>query len=168
MIPQSLLSAMRTPGFWTRAFGETAPRDVEGVPIYDSNVFGTATIAVSRRRTLETDHDDSLTRWGLGLDRLGIARDGGDQRDPPYPDALRGIEVELIARAASIRQPALVHPGPVVALLARFAPVCDDEHETRWRQTIAAAWRWLGCERPARRYRFWDGALVPAFEAPFR
>ena len=165
-IDPTLLSALRTsPLLEPTCTGETSPRNIDGRPAYSRASREPLTISVGKRK-LQLAHDATMTWWSLELGGACIGRDGGDAQVPPYPDALRGIEVEQLARAAAIKDN-LVHPGPLVALLARFAPNCDDDHADRWRATLAAAFRWLGVDRPRVRYRFWDDALLPAFDSAF-
>jgi hypothetical protein len=45
---------------------------------------------------------------------------GWDDQAHWHPDALRWTELDLIARAAAVVDPVLRHPGPVLALAARF------------------------------------------------
>ncbi|MBO8195446.1 hypothetical protein ITI46_27920 [Streptomyces oryzae] len=51
---------------------------------------------------------------------------GWDDQAQWHPDALRWQEAELLCRAAALSHPEVPHPGPHLALLSRFAPVCDD------------------------------------------
>ena len=60
--------------------------------------------------TLGMRAPDSAQTWELGWD---------DQAHW-HPDALRWTELDLIARATAVVDPALRHPGPVLALAARF------------------------------------------------
>jgi hypothetical protein len=76
--------------------------------------------------------------------RLGIAGPG-----LPPPAALTFGELELCGRVIALEDPCLPHPGLVVALLARFAPVTADDDGTAARAVLEAAFRSLRREVPA-------------------
>lgn len=99
----------------------------------------------------------------LRLDGEWLGRDGGDEQYPPYPDALRCIELDLISRASAIRR-GFEHPGPIAAILAKYAPVVDDRDAQIWLPMLAAAWRGFGVDPPSTVMRFWDGGAMPAID----
>lgn len=147
---------MQLPAFWARY--------LRGA--HDGTRFGNASlaIAVDGAPRVELHLQGDATFTALYVDGLWLGRDGGDEQYPPYPDALRCIEVEWLARAAALVEPALVHPGPVVALLAKFAPITTDEEARHWRPTLEQAFATIGAEVPRTQYRFWDHAEVVAFD----
>lgn len=148
---------MQLPAFWARY--------LRGA--HDGTHFGNASLAIAvdagaPRVELHLQGDATFT--ALYVDGLWLGRDGGDEQYPPYPDALRCIEVEWLARAAALVEPALGHPGPVVALLAKLAPITTDEEARHWRPTLEQAFFAVGAEVPRTQYRFWDHAEVAAFD----
>jgi len=76
--------------------------------------------------------DVELGNWvGLGLAAPGRTEPvelGWDDEAHFHPHVMRWSELDLLARAAAVHDPTLRHPGPVVALLARFV-VLDEQDE---------------------------------------
>ncbi|WP_328476087.1 hypothetical protein OHA21_21000 [Actinoplanes sp. NBC_00393] len=62
----------------------------------------------------------SADRPAPGSDSVGTLELGWDDEAHWHPDALRWSELDLIGRAAAVLDPSLPHPGPVLALAARF------------------------------------------------
>jgi hypothetical protein len=58
-----------------------------------------------------------------------------------HPYALRWSEVDLVARWTALQSPELRHPGLVVLLLSRFAPICADADAALAIPLLAAALR---------------------------
>jgi hypothetical protein len=70
---------------------------------------------------------DRIPRPSLGV----LTRDGYVEiADPESEHALRGEELEVFARHAALAHDRS-HPGVIVALLGRFAPIVDDDPEAR-------------------------------------
>ncbi|MEU8136334.1 hypothetical protein [Streptodolium elevatio] len=55
----------------------------------------------------------------------------------------RWDELDLVCRAAALRDPGLPHPGPLVALLARFAIAADDVDVASFTPILDAAYSHL-------------------------
>jgi len=56
---------------------------------------------------------------------------GFDDQFHWFNHGLRWTELELLSKAVAVRDPTMPHPGPVLLLLYRFAPICkadDQEH----------------------------------------
>jgi hypothetical protein len=66
----------------------------------------------------------------------------------PYPAALRWWELDLCARVIALDDPALPHPGLVVALLSPFAPATPDDDEATIGAMREAAYRSLRRDVP--------------------
>ncbi|AGL21702.1 hypothetical protein [Actinoplanes sp. N902-109] len=66
----------------------------------------------------------------------------------PFPAALRWHELELCARVIALEDPTLPHPGLVIALLAPFAPVTEDDDGSTVAAVREAAYRSLRREVP--------------------
>ncbi|WP_433062153.1 hypothetical protein [Dactylosporangium sp. CS-033363] len=69
----------------------------------------------------------------------------------PMPHALRWSELDLVARAAAALDPALPHPGPLVAAAADFVIVTADTEIDAAAPPLTAA---LGSERAVRRWLY--------------
>ncbi|HHO51242.1 MAG TPA: hypothetical protein ENK18_10305 [Deltaproteobacteria bacterium] len=60
--------------------------------------------------------------WG---DRIEpIARDGPDGG---CPHGLRWVELDAVCRSLAATHPEVIHPGPALLLLHRFAPICEGD-----------------------------------------
>ncbi|GAA3247647.1 hypothetical protein ACFO1B_38805 [Dactylosporangium siamense] len=124
-LPTELRTRLEDPDFWRAycfdvgaddAADEDEEPDVEVVPLG-------AVFPVGGGYALVLDFDT-----GFGIVRLGMRTPdsastlelGWDDQAHWHPDALRWTELDLIARAAAVVDPTLRHPGPVLALAARF------------------------------------------------
>ncbi|MGW4247747.1 hypothetical protein [Nocardia sp. NPDC004722] len=74
-----------------------------------------------------------ITSWSYGsalsLRHPGAAEPveiGAEDLVTWQPHTLRWSEADLLCRAAALADPDAVHPGPRLALLGRFAPICTD------------------------------------------
>lgn len=109
----------------------------------------------------------------LGYHNLGIqgpddAEDaclGWDDQAHWHPYALRWPELDLICRALAARDPLLPHPGPALALLARFAAVFDDDDDAQAEASVEAA---FGSLRPDGWHGYWPRAADWLARADFR
>ncbi|WP_431676517.1 hypothetical protein [Kitasatospora sp. KL5] len=78
---------------------------------------------------LDVELDNEYVGLGLRLPGQGEPVElGWDDQAHFHPHVMRWAELELLARAFALHDPALRHPGPVLALLARF--VMLDEGDT--------------------------------------
>jgi hypothetical protein len=65
-----------------------------------------------------------------------------------FPHVLRWSELEVIGRAAALNDPDLIHPGPSLLLLCRFAPICVGDDLDLIVPMIKAAWQSIGDDSP--------------------
>jgi hypothetical protein len=124
-LPAELHSRLDDPGFWRAYFfaigtddedDEDEEVDVEVVPL-------DAVFQVGGGYALMLDFDTRCGVIRLGMrtpDSASTLELGWDDQSHWHPDALRWTELDLIARAAAVVDPELRHPGPVLALAARF------------------------------------------------
>jgi hypothetical protein len=115
---------MQSPEFWRAYFFE----DESGTG-YE---FPTTTwhLRVSDGHAVVLRVERDFTRVWLGLHTPGGGEPlalGWDDQAHWHPDALRWEELDAVARAVAFREPALAHPGLVVLLLCRFAPMTEGE-----------------------------------------
>ncbi|WP_144120671.1 hypothetical protein [Catellatospora sichuanensis] len=90
----------------------------------------TAVFDVGGGHRLVLELSPVLGYHSLGIQGPGDAEDaclGWDDQAHWHPYALRWSELDLTCRALAARDPLLPHPGPALALLARFAAVFDDD-----------------------------------------
>ncbi|GAB3842390.1 hypothetical protein [Dactylosporangium cerinum] len=124
-LPDQLRIRLDDPDFWRAYFFDVGARDahdedeeaeVEIVPLG-------AVFPVGGGYALVLDFDTRCGIIRLGMrtqDSASTLELGWDDQSHWHPDALRWTELDLIARAAAVLDPALRHPGPVLALAARF------------------------------------------------
>src|SRR5436190_16468766 len=96
---------------------------------------------------------------GYRLDVFAPSAPGGieigvEAYDPCDPQVLRWEELDLVGRCVALRDPSLPHPGLVVALLARFTPICVGDNVDVIHPLLHEAIRSLGLfsEREIGRY----------------
>jgi hypothetical protein len=61
-----------------------------------------------------------------------------------HPHVLRWEELETVGRAIAMQDAEMSHPGPVVLLLHRFAPICEGEDLDPIISMLEAAFTQLG------------------------
>lgn len=108
-----------------------------------------------------------LGHHNLGIQGPDDADDaclGWDDQAHWHPYALRWPELDLICRALAARDPLLPHPGPALALLARFAAVFDDD-VAQAEASVEAAFASL---RPDDWHGYWPCAADWLARADFR
>ena len=115
---------MQSSEFWSAYFF-----DNDSGTGYD---FPTTTwhLRVSDRYALVLRVETDFARVWLGASTPGGSEPralGWDDQAHWHPEALRWEELDAIARAVAFREPALAHPGLVVLLLCRFAPMTEGE-----------------------------------------
>ena len=153
---------MTEPRFWSDYHGTTSIFD-DGARRPMPTTTQLAIDVGGDGSALELEIDGWLTFGALRIDGEWLGRDGGDEQYPPYPDALRCIELDLIGRAAALHD-GIDHPGPIAGLLAKFAPAVDERDARIWLPMLEAAWRAWGLDAPTGVMRFWDGGVMPAFD----
>lgn len=126
-LPAVLQARLDDPDFWRAYFFDASTDDEDDEDEENEAEPGVSPLVaefpVGGGYSLVLDIDT-----GLGVVRLGMRTPdsaqtlelGWDDQAHWHPDALRWTELDLIARAAAVVDPALRHPGPVLALAARF------------------------------------------------
>ncbi len=71
---------------------------------------------------------------------------GFDDQSHGHPHCLRWAELDLVCRLQALADTTLPHPGPVLLLLAQFAPMCDAADAALGRPLLAAAGEWAGVD----------------------
>nr|BFE32315.1 hypothetical protein GCM10010200_045660 [Actinomadura rugatobispora] len=116
---------MAEPGFWSAyLFEDDAPDFEEEEPCR-------AEFDVGDGHALVLDVDLAYGAFELAVAVPGTAEPiqvGWDDQAHFHPHVMRWSELDLLARAAALRDAELRHPGPFLALLARFA-VLDEQDD---------------------------------------
>jgi hypothetical protein len=123
-LPAELQKRLDSPEFWRAYLFEAAGLDE------DENDEIVVEIPVGGGYALVLDIDGSFDMVDLGMrtpDSDEILEIGWDDQAHWHPDTLRWDELDLIARAAAVLDPALRHPGPVLALAGRFVILGPDD-----------------------------------------
>ena len=142
-VPPELRAAFADPSFWEGLYRP----DLELGHRYARQPSGAFEVAIDEARAIriEVESDDMGVRVGLGVVLGGDASEiGGNLAACGVGSDLRWEELERLARVIALREPALPHPGPIVALLAPFAPLCVDDPARRARATLYEAFSRLG------------------------
>ncbi|MGV9770770.1 hypothetical protein [Streptosporangium sp. NPDC003464] len=125
-LDDELTARMADPDFWgAYLFEDDAPES----DLDDEESF-TADFQVGEGLALVLDLDVVTGYFDLALVAPELAEPitvGWDDQAHPHPHAMRWSELDLLARALAVHDPQFRHPGPVLALLARF--VVLDEHD---------------------------------------
>ncbi|MFI9639147.1 hypothetical protein ACIG87_03640 [Micromonospora sp. NPDC051925] len=127
-----------------------------------------ATFDVGGGQFVVLDVDTRLSAYELGVTGPGSAELAGlgwDDLAHWHPYALRWSELELICRAAGMRDPLLSHPGAPMALLCRFAAVFEDDDVDAAVATVDAAY---GVLRPPGWDGYWPSGVDWLERADFR
>ncbi|MEV4499480.1 hypothetical protein AB0J84_27755 [Micromonospora arborensis] len=166
-IPASLRESLHDPVFWARytfaaedgpgadrlgALEEILDEDEDEDEDEEDTTLNVA-FDVGGGHLVLLDVDTRLGRYELGVTGPGFAEWAGlgwDDLAHWHPYALRWSELDLICRAAAVRDPLLSHPGVPMALLCRFAAVFEDDHVDAAVASVDAAY---GALRP----QGWDG-----------
>lgn len=121
-LPATLKTRLDDPSFWRAYFfDDGADTDDDDDDMADESII--VEFAVGGGHALVLDIDSGLDMIDLGLRGPGddeVLEIGWDDQAHWHPDTLRWAELDLIARAAAVLDPTLAHPGPVLALTARF------------------------------------------------
>ncbi|MEU4692362.1 hypothetical protein [Actinoplanes sp. NPDC023714] len=141
-LPAELSDHLENPDFWRVYFFEaeydelfeSADGDDDLDDGGDDSAGGlVAEFPVGGGYALVVDIDLEIGSIELGLktpksdDPLEL---GWDDQAHWHPHALRWSELDLIARSAAVLDPALPHPGPVLALAGRFVVLARDQKTT--------------------------------------
>ncbi|GAA4988352.1 hypothetical protein [Kitasatospora paranensis] len=153
-LPDPLTARMAQPDFWPLyAFDD----DAAGADEFSD--------ASAQEEDEEDEEDTHRAEFGLGgglalvldIDLTGRAHDlalrapglpepvqlGWDDEAHFQPHVMRWAELELLARAVALHDPDLRHPGPVLALLARFVVLDEQADPDAFTPPMDAAFRLL-------------------------
>lgn len=132
--------AFDNPAFWANCFLDEYADELPGRPEASDFEGGEAD------QDDEDEVDSSVTAFdlgdgyvlsaetGYGCAMLNLSHPGAaepveiawDDQAHWHPHALRWSEVDAVCRASALDSPDAAYPGPYLALLGRFAPVCDE------------------------------------------
>ncbi|GLW05215.1 hypothetical protein Misp01_03450 [Microtetraspora sp. NBRC 13810] len=121
---------MADPDFWAAYLFEDGAPEPDLDDDEDGETF-TAEFQVGEGLALVLDLDVVTGYFDLALTAPGLAQPitvGWDDQTHFHPHTMRWSELDLIARALALHDPQLRHPGPALALLARFV-VLDEQDD---------------------------------------
>ncbi|GIF09509.1 hypothetical protein [Actinoplanes siamensis] len=122
-LPADLQARLNDPSFWRAYFFEDEGIEDEGEDVQDDEESIVVEFPVGGGYALTLDICVGLHMVNLAMrtpDSPETLELGWDDEAHWHPDALRWAELDLIARAAATLDHTLRHPGPVLALAARF------------------------------------------------
>ncbi|MEZ6184926.1 MAG: hypothetical protein R3F62_07940 [Planctomycetota bacterium] len=147
-LPPPLRPLVRTRRFWTDALWETETAD-RGAGAYPALAECVLHLPVGAGYALTLELDRDLSRFSLGVTSPeGSAEIAWDDRAHWHPHVLRWHELEQFCRAQALLDPELVHPGPLLLLLSRFAPLCLEDDPGTVLPLLQAAWERVGAFSP--------------------
>ena len=152
-VPEALIRLSQDPVFWSALLtdDDTLPTDGSG-PLDGVPDELRVSLPVAGGYGLVLDLDLSRGEQSLGLREPATSEPvqlGWSAPGRPHPAALTWTELELFGRVIALEDPYLPHPGLVVALLARFAPVTADDDAEAAGAVMEAAYRSLRRDVPA-------------------
>lgn len=127
--PDAFAAAMRDSAFWPDYFGEPNRPDFAGPTEIDNGP-----VIIGNLELSTTEH------FELGELRLGEDKIAWTGIMDWHPHVLRWNEVETLARAIALAGLA-PHPGPVVALLSIYTPICAEDDAEAVMPTLETALR---------------------------
>lgn len=147
-LPEFLTTLLQSPRFWKDFFWMTEgePHSFRSDPPYPQLAKFKLGLPICDGYGLSLSFDHNLITFSLDFiapneDPVNIAFD--DQAHW-HPHVLRWSELETICRAIALHDSELSHPGWVVLLLYRFAPICVNDDIEAITATLEAAWRRIG------------------------
>jgi hypothetical protein len=146
-LPAALQPLLSSPRFWTDFLWETdATRSGQTGGPYPQLDGCLVELPIATGFGLSLSLNAYLSYFQLDLttpDRLPIMLAFDDQAHW-HPHVLRWSELDTICRAVAVNDPELPHPGWVVLLLHRFAPICEGDDIESIVATLEAAWKNVG------------------------
>ncbi|MER6945845.1 hypothetical protein ABT294_17615 [Nonomuraea sp. NPDC000554] len=137
-LDDALTARMAEPDFWAAyLFEDDADEDEE--PLRAEFGLGGELALV-----LDLDITDGLVE--LALTAPGLAEPaelGWDDQAHFHPHVMRWAELDLLARALALHDPQMRHPGPALALLARFVVLDEQDDLDTVTPLLDAAFRML-------------------------
>jgi hypothetical protein len=140
-LPPNILAAVNSRRFWTDLFWITETSD-QGYP----HLAGCKVdVLLSDGGRLSLSIDEMLCSFSLEFAGPGRApvEIAWDDQAHWHPHVLRWTELDAICRVAALQDAKCPHPGVLLLLLCRFAPICVGD-EIEWIvPTLEQAWRAL-------------------------
>jgi hypothetical protein len=134
-LSDELQARLGDPAFWRAYFfddhvpDETDEDDYQGDEHDASPLVVEFPVGGGYALVLDIGAGFSMIKLGMRTPDSGQTLElGWDDQAHWHPDALRWAELDLIARAGAIVDPRLRHPGPVLALVARFVVLDHDDN----------------------------------------
>ncbi|MFD3522001.1 hypothetical protein [Streptomyces sp. NPDC058653] len=130
-LDKDLAARMTKPDFWPLYLFDdeaTEAYDEEWGEEDEEELFRTE-FSLGQGLGLELEFEPGLTHVNLGVVSPGVAEAetvGWDDMAHFHPHVMPWSELDLLCRAAALHDPALRHPGPMLALLLRFAFLAED------------------------------------------
>jgi hypothetical protein len=146
-VSEALRRLSQDPGFWSALLTEDPPTAEDPDAPSELRV----PLPVAGGYGLVLDLDLVRREQYLGLREPATSEPvqlGWSAPGRPDPAVLRFAELELCARVIALEDPSLPHPGLVVALLAKFAPVTGDDDAAAAAAVLEAAYRSLRRDVP--------------------
>ncbi len=122
---QRLRRPIAEPGFLAACFQDEYACEVPGVEVAEEYDDHLAEHDVGGGYALAVECGDAIATVGLSYPGAAQAVElGWDDLAHWHPHALRWSELDLVCRATALADPDAGYPGPSLALLGRFGPVC--------------------------------------------
>ncbi|WP_344959073.1 hypothetical protein [Actinomadura miaoliensis] len=143
----ALRTRMDEPDFWPLYFFEDEPDEPDDEDEDDDEEpedEHRAEFGLGDGLSLDLDLDLATGYFSLGLTAPGLAEPvelGWDDQAHFHPHVLRWAELDLLGRAMALRDPELRHPGPLLALLLRFAFLDERDDPDTIAPLVDAAFR---------------------------
>jgi hypothetical protein len=148
--PDEVQAALATPRFWTDFFWLTSSHKQRYFPQrqIDFRLGGPYKLSLNIGSYLGDMRLDfrSADAWAREI--------GYDDQAHWFHHGLRWTELETISKAVATCDPTMPHPGPVLLLLYRFAPICKADDQEHVVGMLYHAWKRLGLfsDREIRRF----------------
>jgi hypothetical protein len=147
LVPPALKPLLTKRRFWTDCLWETEAYSVgQKEPRYPELKDCKVQLPIADGFSLTLSLDEHLSYFSL--DFIAPQREpvnvAWDDQAHWHPHVLRWAELETISRVLAQRDHELVHPGWVVLLLHRFAPICEGDDVPAIAAILEAAWKRLG------------------------
>lgn len=143
---------MTEPDFWPVYFFDDDAPDVYDEDAEEQESFGTR-FRIGKAFALVLDFTPGLEYVDLALEAPDLPEPttvGWDDQAHFHPHVMPWQELDLLCRAVALEDPELRHPGPMLALLNRFAFLADDDDLDRVTPLVDGAFTLL---RPGARGR---------------
>jgi hypothetical protein len=146
------LDLLRSPSFWSAYFWEDDGRAVFPFPATTWRLQ----VDEAHSLVLRIDRNFSHITLSVAVGGQSPIQVGWDDQAHWHPHALRWDELDAIGRAVAWTDARLTHPGFVVLLLSRFAPMAAGEDGDLGARLLEAALRDAGLDQKTQGY-VWGG-----------